>query len=163
MQIENNQQDNPYQSPKSNISLQTETSSEYSGKVYSVFAIAIGTLFGSVLAAGLLIYSNYSHFKQDTKALTSVLLTIFATIIFLFLMLLTQNTSFLFYLATNFIFAVLIFPLVMILQGSTLEQHEDNGKPFHSSVRAGLIGMGCLIAMLIMITFAYFMFLMFIS
>lgn len=159
MQVDNSTEENPYQSPKSNISLSKKLSTEYSGKVYSVFAIAIGTLFGSVLAAGLLIYSNYSHFKQNTKALNTILVTICATIIFLFLMLFVQNTSFLFYLAINFIFAVLVFPLVIILQGNILENHEDEGKPFHSSVRAGFIGLGCLIAMLVMIIFAYFMFL----
>lgn len=151
---------NPYASPKIDESKQSKRIVEFKGKVYNTLSIAIATIFGSVLAAGLLIHSNYSHFEQKRSALFSAVITTLLTIFFLFGMLITDFPRVLLFLGINFIIAVVLLPLTQILQGKELEQHEQAEREFHSFVRAGLIGVCCLCAMGLMLFFAYTMYLM---
>jgi hypothetical protein len=155
---EENSNDNPYQSPKAQLSASIDETASYQGKVYSLLAIAIGTIFGSVLAAGLLVHSNFSHFKLNLQANITVALTIVATIGFLFASLFVEHPSSILYMGFNFVVAICLFPVVYFLQGDLLEQHEDKNLPFHSTFRAAAVGIACLLAMGMMLTFAYTMF-----
>ena len=152
--------DNPYEAPHSEVSL-VEEAQVYKGKVYNPLAIAISTLFGSVLAAGLLLYSNFTHFNQKPHAISTVVVTIIATILFLFASLSMEHPSSLMYLMFNFIIAVIMFPLTMTFQGTDLDAHEDADRPFHSVFRAIAIGIGCFLAMGVMLFLAFSMFLIF--
>jgi|GEM_PF-2783169 len=158
---EENSTDNPYQSPRSHVSAALNEPVGYEGKVYTSLAVAVGTLFGSVLAGGLLLHSNYSHFKQDYEAMVTILITIIATILFLFSSLFVEHPSSLLYLGANFLIAVFLMPLTNYLQGQSLEQHDNDNLPFHSVFRAAAIGIACLLAMGMMLTFAYWMFVIF--
>ena len=158
---EENIDENPYRSPQSHVNPEIEEPKSYQGKVYNVLAIAIATLFGSVLAAGLLLHSNYTHFKQSTQAIITVLITIVATIAVLFTSLFVDYPSTLVYLGFNFLIAVILFPLCSALQGRSLDEHEYEDRPFHSIWRAALMGIACLLAMGMMLTFAYSMFVVF--
>lgn len=157
---EENRVDNPYETPHSEVSA-VEEAAIYHGKVYNPLTIAIGTLFGSVLAAGLLLYSNFSHFNQKPHAIGTIVITIIATILFLFASLSIDHPSSLLYLLFNFIVAVIMFPLTISFQGTDLEAHEYSERPFHSVFRAIAIGIGCFIAMGIMLFLAFSMFLIF--
>lgn len=151
---------NPYASPKIEGPRQSEGIVDFKGKVYNTLSIAIATIFGSVLAAGLLLHSNYSHFEQKRSALFSAAITTLLTILFLFGMLIIDFPLVLLFLGINFIIAVISLPLTQILQGKELERHEEAEREFHSFVRAGLIGICCLFAMGLMLFLAYSMFLM---
>jgi len=153
-------EDNPYASPNSEDAKLSEEIAEFNGKVYNTLSIAIATIFGSVLAAGLLLHSNYSHFGQQRSALFSVVITALLTIFFLFGMLVMDFPVVLLFLGTNFIIAVFLLPITQVLQGKELEQHELAEREFHSFVRAGLIGVSCSFAMGLMLFFAYILFLM---
>ena len=157
---EENIQDNPYESPKSRVSNSPDIPEIYQGKVYNGFAVAIASLFGSVLAAGLVLHSNFTHFQKNLQAAITVVITIIATIVFLFAGLFVKYPSSLMYLAINFVLAIIVFPLTLILQGVELDQHEEANLPFHSVFRAAIIGIACLFAMGMMLLFAYTMFIM---
>lgn len=157
---EENLQDNPYESPKSRVSNTPDASEVYQGKVYNALGAAIATLFGSVLAAGLVLHSNFTHFKQNLQAAITVVITIVATIIFLFASLFVKYPSPLMYIGFNFVLAVAVFPITYLLQGTALEEHEEADLPFHSVFRAAVIGIACLFAMGMMLMFAYTMFIM---
>ncbi len=151
---------NPYASPNIEESTQREVIVDFKGKVYNTLSIAIATIFGSVLAGGLLIYSNYSHFEHKRSALFSALVTMILTIVFMFGMLIIDFPVVLLFLGINFVIAAVLLPLAQFLQGKELDQHELAEREFHSFVRAGLVGVGCLFAMGLMLFFAYTMFLM---
>ena len=153
-------ENNPYASPNTEEPMQIEGIVDFEGKVYNTLSIAIATIFGSVLAAGLLIHSNYSHFEQKRSALFSAAITALLTIFFLFGMLIINFPLVLSFLGINFIIAVVLLPLTQFLQGNELEQHEQAERKFHSFVRAGLIGVCCLFSMGLMLFFAYSMYLM---
>ena len=155
---EENKNNNPYQSPKAELFTLEDEVQVYRGKVYNMLAIAIGTIFGSVLAAGLLLHSNYTHFKQNTYANVTIGLTILATVLFLFTSLLIDHPSSLMYMGFNFIVAICLFPIVYFTQSEFLEQHENKNLPFYSSFRAAAVGIACLLAMAMMLTVAYTMF-----
>ncbi|TQV70919.1 hypothetical protein FLL45_21570 [Aliikangiella marina] len=157
---EENLPDNPYESPKSQVSNASEDPAIYQGKVYNGFAVAIATLFGSVLAAGLVLHSNFTHFNKNLQAGITVVFTIIATIVFLFASLFVKYPSSLMYLTFNFVLAIIVFPLTIILQGAELDEHEEADLPFHSVFRAAMIGIACLFAMGMMLVFAYTMFIM---
>lgn len=151
---------NPYATPSSVQEDPKEVAVEFKGRVYNTLSMSIATIFGSVLAAGLLLYTNYSHFEQKRNALITVVITSFLTLIFLFGMLIIDFPVVLLFLGLNFIIAASLLPLSHILQGKELEQHEEAEREFHTYVRAGLVGFGCLIAMGLMLFFAYAMYLM---
>jgi hypothetical protein len=151
---------NPYASPNSEHEEQREESVEYHGKVYNTLSIGVATIFGSVLAGGLLLHSNYDHFEQKTKALFVILMTTILTLAFMLGMLIIDFPVVFLFIGINFIIAVVLLPLTQVLQGKELEKHEDNEREFHSFIRAALVGVSCSLAMGIMLFFAYTMFLM---
>lgn len=151
---------NPYASPKAEEEFDTGDGSAYSGKVYNSLSIAIATIFGSVLAAGLLIHSNYSHFKQKTRALVAAVLTGVFTLLFMFSMLVIDFPLVMSYLAINFLIAATLLPLNQLFQGRQLELHEEAGRAFHSYIRASLVGASCAVAMILMLLIASTMYLM---
>ncbi|MBV1909750.1 MAG: hypothetical protein KUG78_10550 [Kangiellaceae bacterium] len=153
-------EDNPYTSPKVEGSGQNETVVEYQGKVYNILSISIATIFGSVLAAGLLIFSNFSHFEQTRNATIAAVFTAVLTVVFLCGMLIIDFPVVLLFLGLNFSIAAVLLPLNQLMLGNEIEQHEDADRDFHSFARAVLIGVGCLFAMGLMLFFAYTMFLM---
>jgi len=153
-------ENNPYASPNTEEPMQSEGIVDFKGKVYNTLSISIATIFGSVLAAGLLLHSNYSHFEQKRSALYAAAITTPLTILFLFGMLIIDFPVVLLFLGINFIIAAVLLPLTQFLQGKELEQHEEAEREFHSFVRAGLIGVCCLFAMGLMLFFAYTMYLM---
>ncbi len=140
-----NQIKNPYAAPQSEVSLTNENTG-YTGAVYNPLGIAIATVFGSVLAAGLLLQSNFLKFKQRLAATLTILVTIISTLSILVFLLLSQNASLLFYVLVNFIAAILVMPCTFLIQGKALEQHEEAGYRFHSYLRAVLMGIGCFLA-----------------
>ena len=151
-------ENNPYASPKIEEPKQSDGIVDFKGKVYNTLSIAIAAIFGSVLAAGLLLYSNYGHFEQKRSALFSAAITTILTIVFLFGMLIIDFPVVLLFLGINFVIAVILLPLTQVLQGKKLEQHDEAEREFHSFVRAGLIGVCCLFAMGLMLFFAYTMY-----
>jgi hypothetical protein len=150
----------PYATPNAKETEQTEEFIEYSGKVYNTLSIAIATIFGSVLAAGLLIYSNYNHFKQKSLGLVAAVLTGVFTLLFMFSMLVIDFPLVMSYLAINFLIAATLLPLNHLFQGRQLELHEEGGRAFHSYIRASLVGASCAIAMILMLLIASTMHLM---
>lgn len=153
-------ENNPYASPNSEAAEQSEEAVDYKGKVYNGLSVSIATIFGSVLAAGLLLYSNYDHFEQKRKALLVIVITAILTLAFMFVMLVIDFPAVFLFLGINFFIGALLLPLTQLLQGKQLERHEDNEREFHSLIRAGLVGVSCSIAMGLMLSFAYSMFLM---
>ncbi|WP_444996123.1 hypothetical protein [Aliikangiella sp. IMCC44359] len=149
--------DNPYESPTSEIEF-ISSLPIYHGKLYSVLSIAIATIFGSVLAAGFLLQSNFNKFQQNTASLITISITTIATIIFLFSSLFINRPSFFVYLSFNFIVAILVFPVAHLLQGEKLEQHEQADRPFHSVFKTIGIGVLCFFAMGIMLFLALALF-----
>ena len=150
--------DDPYLPPEAEIDKDGEKT-DYHGKMYNAFAISLATLFGSVLAAGLLIYANFDNYGKKTKGVVTVILTILATIVFLFASLFVSLGSTLVYILTNFILAVLMMPLTLFLQGDLIEAHEDDEKPFHSLFRAIGIGVVCMLGLGAILATAVAMFL----
>lgn len=151
---------NPYASPNSEAADQSEQAIEFKGKVYNALSIAIATIFGSVLVAGLLLHGNYNHFGQKRSAVAVAGITTLLTIVFMFGMLIVDFPVVLLFLGTNFIVAAVLLPITQALQGKALEKHEDAEREFHSVFRAGLMGIGCSFAMGLMLFLAYSMFLM---
>ncbi len=153
-------ENNPYASPKVEEEVPSNVGSGYRGKVYNTLSIAIATIFGSVLAAGLLIHSNYSHFQQKSFALIAAGVTGVFTLAFMFFMLVIDFPVAMLFLATNFLIAAFLLPLNQILQGKQLELHEQNEREFHSYIRASLVGVSCAVAMLAMLLIASTMYVM---
>jgi hypothetical protein len=145
---------NPYASPKSQNEAHSEDASEYSGKLYNTLSIAIATIFGSVLASGLLIQSNYNHLQLKQPALITAVCTALLTLAFMFSLFIIEFPLVMSFLMINFVIAVLLLPLNQALQGKLLEQHEDTKREFHSYFRASFIGVGCALAMLVMLLIA---------
>lgn len=150
--------DDPYLPPKAEINRDGEESA-YDGKMYNAFAISLATLFGSVLAAGLLIYANFDNYGKKTKGVITIIFTIFATIVFLFASLFVSLGSTLVYILTNFILAAVMMPLTLFLQGNLIEAHEEDDKPFHSFSRAIGIGVVCMLGLGAILATAVAMFL----
>ncbi|MET1256104.1 hypothetical protein [Aliikangiella maris] len=145
--------DNPYQAPESHID-PSAADEEYTGKLYSIAAISIATIFGSFLAAGILLQSNFNKFKQSTAAFITIIFTTVATIVFLFTSLFVEQPSLLLYFFYNFLAAVLILPISYIFQGEKLLAHEQANYPVHSLFKAILIGIACFFAMGLMLSLA---------
>ena len=150
-------EDDPYQTPQSELDWITPES-DYTGKLYSPLGIAIASVFGSVLATGLLIQSNYAKFQQNTHGLITIVITTIVTTLFLFMTLFIEYPSSLLYIVFNFFIAVLAMPLVHTLQGARLNHHEEKDREFHSVFRAAGIGVASLIAMTVMLKIAFTMF-----
>ncbi len=151
---------NPYESPAAQSGDDPAVVAVYQGKVYSTLSIAIATIFGSVLATGLLIYSNYNHFEKKSNSLIVVGLTILLTIAFMFGLLIIEFPAVLAYLGLSFVIAAISLPVIQTLLGEELEAHEESGRPFHSVFRAIFIGIGCFFAMGVMLVIAFTMFTM---
>ena len=152
--------DNPYQSPQSEIGVELE-SQVFQGKVYNILSIAVATLFGSVLAAGLLLQSNFEKFGQKQKALATLFATIIATICLLFASLFVDYPSSLHYLLVNFLVAVIIMPVSVYFQGKSIDDHEYSDRPFYSIFRAIGVGLICLFGLGFMLTTALMLYLNF--
>ncbi|MCW8876861.1 MAG: hypothetical protein OQJ89_12090 [Kangiellaceae bacterium] len=152
------QVDDPYLPPEAEIEKDAEKV-DYDGKMYNAFAVSLATLFGSVLAAGLLIYANFDNYGKKTKGIVTIIFTIFATIVFLFASLFVSLGSTLVYILTNFVLAAVMMPLTMLLQGNLIEAHEENEKPFHSIFRAIGIGVVCMLGLGAILATAIAMFL----
>ncbi|TQV89214.1 hypothetical protein [Aliikangiella coralliicola] len=152
--------DNPYQSPQSQIGVEFEPET-YQGSIYNILSIAVATLFGSVLAAGLLLQSNFEKFGQKRQAIVTLFLTIIATIGLLFASLFIDYPSSLLYLLINFLAAVIVLPLTGFLQGKSIDDHEYSDRPFHSIFRAIGIGLVCMIGLGVMLMTALMLYLNF--
>lgn len=156
----NTLENNPYASPKVEEEILLDVGSDYKGRVYSTLSIAIATIFGSVLAAGLLIYSNFNDFQQKRLALIAAGLTGVFTLVFMFSMLVIDFPVVMSFLVTNFLIAAFLLPLNQLFQGKQLEIHEEAGREFHSYIRASLVGISCAIAMVLMLLIASTMYVM---
>lgn len=150
----------PYQPPLSAIDNE-KRHTQYDGKIYDAFAIAIATLFGSILVAGLLIAANFDKVGEKSKAFATVAITIVLTICALFLSLFTNYHSALFYLSINFLLALLVFPVTVLIQGKIIQRHEMMEMQFHSYFRAIIVGVVYMIGLGLILATAIRLFLSF--
>lgn len=154
---EKNRDDNPYATPAADMQVEIP-STDFQGKLYQPLSIAIASLFGGCLAAGILLQSNSKSLKRTTESVVLILVTIIFTTAYLFSSLLMKQLSWVTYLWINFAIAVLIMPISIWLQGTALDKHDASGYLFHSNWRGGLMGVVSFFALLIILSAAFFLY-----
>ncbi|MGX5175498.1 hypothetical protein ACUR5C_15865 [Aliikangiella sp. IMCC44653] len=140
---------NPYQPPSAQVD-HTLQNTQPEFKVYEPFSIAIATIFGSCLAGGLLLYSNLDNFKYKLTSWIILVVTSFSTLAMLLYFILGGAKSLLYYIAINFIAAVIIMLICHLVLADKIEQHKQRGQLIHTHLRALVIGLLSCFGLLLM-------------
>lgn len=107
-------------------------------KLYSKKAITIATFFGGPLVAGILIRRNYLNLGEERKAINSLLIGIFSTVLLIVgILMIPENII---DYIPNILFPAIYTGIVNLIvkknQGDNLKSHLENNGEFYSGWKA---------------------------
>jgi len=120
-------------------------------KFYSLKSISIATFFGGPIAAGFLMRRNFLNLEEDNKAINSLLLGIFSTII-IFVIIFSLPESVVDTIPNYLIPAIYTGVVSLIAdkyQGQKLAEHKENNGAFFSVWRG--LGIGLIFTIIIVL------------